>query len=57
MQNFLVAGRGLIQRAIRQGGKTQRIEKSLKKIHGRQEVLQALFQNSLDFSKHLLSST
>lgn len=54
VQNFLMAGKGLIQRALRQGGKTQRIEKSLKKIYGRQEVLQALFHNSLEFSKHLL---
>ena len=54
LENFLVAGRALIQRAFRQGAKQYKVEKVLKKVYGRQQVLRFLSSNATSFADSLL---
>ena len=55
LDNFQVAGKVLIDRVVKQGASLARLEKALKKVYGRQQVLQSLAQNVTVFVGVLLS--
>jgi len=54
LENFSLAGRVLMDRALRQGGKVFRLQKTLKKIYGRQQVFHSLASNITLFLESLL---
>ena len=56
-ENFCSACRVVIERAFRQGAKTERLEKMLKRIYGRQQVFHSLAENVIVFVENLLKNT
>ena len=52
--NFVSASKIMIERAIKQGAKMVRLEKILKKLYGRHQVLRAFHSNAKRFSDSLL---
>jgi len=55
LKNFSVAGKSLLERALKQGAKVPRLKKTLKKIYGRQQVFQSLTKNATLFLESLFS--
>ena len=55
LKNFSVAGKSLLERALKQGAKVPRLKKTLKKIYGRQQVFQSLTKNATLFVESLFS--
>ena len=53
LENFSTAGKALLERVLKQGAKIPRLEKTLKKIYGRQLVFQSLASNSALFVNSL----
>jgi len=53
-ENFLISGKALINRVIKQGAKMHRIDRILKKIYGRQQTLRSFASNAAAFSNSLL---
>ena len=54
MENFATAGKTLINRAFRQGAKIHRLDRVLKKIYGRQQILRMFESNASAFANSLL---
>ena len=52
--NFLSASRIVIHRAMKQGAKMPRLEKIVKKMYGRHQVLRTFHSNAKKFSDNLL---
>ena len=55
LENFSTAGKALLERVLKQGARIPRLEKTLKKIYGRQLVFQSLASNSALFVNSLFS--
>ena len=53
LENFSLAGKVLMDRALRQGGKILRLQKTLKKVYGRQQVFHSLASNVTLFLESL----
>jgi len=49
LENFSSAGKILMDRALKQGGKIFRLQKILKKVYGRQQVFHSLAGNVTQF--------
>ena len=54
VNSFLVSGRQLVQRALKQGAKCKKLDKIFKKCFGRQQALKIFGNNAADFSNRLL---
>ena len=54
VNSFVISGRQLVHRALKQGAKCNRLDKTLKKCFGRQQALTIFASNAADFSKKLL---
>ena len=54
LDNFLFSARALIGRAIAQGARAERLNKLLKKVYGRQDVLRSFAGNAAVFANAVL---
>ena len=57
LENFTIAGKELLKRALNQGGKKAKLERILKRVYGRQQVLRVFHSNAKKFSDSLLETT
>ena len=57
LENFTIAGKELLKRALNQGGKKAKLERILKRVYGRQQVLRVFHSNAKKFSDCLLETT
>ena len=57
LDNFKFAGKELLRRALNQGGKKVKLERVLKRVYGRQQVLRAFHSNAKKFSDCLMETT
>ena len=55
-QNFLSSAKPVIARAVNQGANDSKLSKALKKIYGRQKILQQYGKNASFFSTNLMLS-
>ena len=53
LNNFLSSSKSLIKRALKQGASISRLEKTLKKTYGRQEVLKKFGKNNIVTTRNL----
>ena len=53
MENIHVATRTLMKRALKQGATKERMEKTLKKMYGRHDILKQFGNNALEFVNSL----
>ena len=54
LENFVTAGKELLKRALNQGGRETKLERVLKRVYGRQQVLRVFHSNAKKFSDSLL---
>ena len=54
LENFVIAAKNIVNRAIKQGAKLPRLDKTMKKIYGRQQILRSYSTNATDFANLLL---
>ena len=57
LENFVTAGKELLKRALNQGGREAKLERVLKRVYGRQQVLRVFHSNAKKFSDSLLETT
>ena len=57
LENFEIAAKELLIRALNQGGKRVKLERVLKRVYGRQQVLRVFHSNAKKFSDSLLETT
>ena len=55
LDSFLVSGRQLVDRALKQGAKCEKLEKTFKKCYGRQQSLKVFGNDAAHFSNMLLN--
>ena len=55
MQSFLVSGKQLVKRALKQGAQPNKLTKTFKKCYGRQPALKMFGYNAVDFANKLLN--
>ena len=54
-QNFLLSSKSVIERAVKQGAKSQQLLRGMKKVYGRQKVLKKFAINAKVFAIKLIS--